>query len=82
MTQEQRDQLLICIDFDGTERSGVFHLYPANEESEPSCFFQSHFYYGTLDDGDHENRRAAQLAAYAEAKRIASIIGGTWASNE
>ena len=82
MTQDTQAQLLICINFDGDDRSGVFHLYPANDESEPPCFFQSHFYYGTLDDGDHETRQAAQRAAYAEAKRIVRIIGGDWASNE
>lgn len=82
MTQDQRDQLLICVDFDGTERSGVFRIYPANDESEPDCSFQAAFYYGTQDDGDHETRQAAQLAAHNEARRLAQIIGGNWASNE
>ena len=74
--------LLICINFDGDDRHGIFHIYPANEASEPDCFFQSHFYYGTLDDGDHETRKAARAAAHAEAQRLARIIGGNWASNE
>jgi len=64
------------------ESSGIYRVYPANDESEPDCEFWPEFVYGSGDAGDYDTRADAREAAQAEAKRLARHIGGNWATNE
>ena len=75
-------ELAIMIDFDGDDRSGVYELYPANEESEPDFCWSCTFHYCTQGTADYDSRDEARAAAEAEAGRVAARIGGTWFSNE
>ena len=74
--------LAIMINFDGDDESGVFQLYPANEESEPGFFWQLTFHYCTQGTTTYESRDEARAAAEAEAERVAKRIGGQWFTNE
>jgi hypothetical protein len=72
---------LIIVDFDGDEFSGIYRVYPANDESEPDLEFQSEFVYGN-EDGAYEKKALARMAATMTAKVLAASIGGNWATNE
>ncbi len=74
--------LLIIVDFDGSDSSGIYRVYPANEESETDHEFRSEFVYGLGNDGDYETQADARRAAQNEAKVFANYIGGNWATNE
>ena len=74
--------LAILIDFDGDDQSGVFEIYPANEESEPDFRFSGAFHYCTQGTKKFGSRTHARLAAEAEAERVAKGIGGQWFTNE
>jgi hypothetical protein len=73
---------LIIVDFDGTPDTGIFRVYPANEESEPDADFQHDFIYGASWDGEYDTQAQARAAAHNTAKRLAGSIGGNWATNE
>jgi hypothetical protein len=73
-------ELAIMVNHDGDNQSGVFLLYPANEESEPEKEFKACFYYGPGDE--YETRDEARQAAESEAFRVACRIGGQWFTNE
>jgi hypothetical protein len=81
-TDNTSDALAVMIDFDGTDHSGLFVIYPANEESEPDFDFRSCFSYCTQGTAEYDSRDAARRAAEAEADKIAHLIGGEWYSNE
>ncbi len=72
--------LAVMIDWEGTDHSGVYVIYPANEESEPASEFRSSFSYGP--QGDYETRDEARQAVENEAFRVACRIGGQWFTNE
>lgn len=78
----ENSTLAIMIDFDGDDHSGVFELYPANEESEPDFCWSCTFHYSTQGLADYDSRDEARAAAEAEAERVAKRIGGEWFSNE
>lgn len=76
----ENSTLAIMIDWDGTDHSGVYVIYPANEESEPNFDFHSSFCYGPQND--YKTRDEARSAAENEAFRVACRIGGKWLTNE
>ena len=84
MQTETNTNLLIIVDFDGTHHSGIYRVYPANDESEPDCEFWSEFVYDVRSPSQDEysSQSDARYAAQAEAKRLARHIGGLWATNE
>lgn len=87
MTTETNTNLLIIVDFDGTHDSGIYRVYPANEESEPDCEFWSEFVYDVRSPNprwphEYSSQSYARQAAQEEAKSLAKHIGGMWATNE